>query len=191
MPPSDWLVKLRSQLQAPPARPLLEREAWSSVLILVGENKEIREECVLLTKRTHSVETHKGQISFPGGFWEPEDEDLLKTALRESKEEIGLAAEQVHVVGALTPVQTRQGVHIQPWVGAIEFPPSFSLSKDEVEKILFLPLRTLLDKGLEEVNVQMESGFTVKSRGLFLAEDLVWGATARILENLRALILQK
>jgi 8-oxo-dGTP pyrophosphatase MutT (NUDIX family) len=161
----------------------------SSVLIPIGFNRLTERDEILLTKRTMTVETHKGQISFPGGFHEPGDRNLLATALRESAEEIGTRESDIEVIGRLEAVQTRGNVVIYPWVGRLGFPYPFQLNPAEVERLLFLPLETLLREGLRTFSVPVES-LTIKSPGIEVEGELVWGATARMLQLLRERILE-
>lgn len=168
----------------PPGDPAL-----SSVLAILGWNSQTSREEILLTKRTEDVETHKGQISFPGGYWETHDSDLLATALRESEEEIGLKPAEVQILCNLEPVRTRGDVLVYPWVGRLEYPYPFHLNPREVASLLFLPVDDLLEKGLAEVKVSLSEGFTVESKGIWVDGHLVWGATARMLEQLREKLL--
>jgi 8-oxo-dGTP pyrophosphatase MutT (NUDIX family) len=140
-------------------------------------------------KRSQLVETHKGQVSFPGGHRETSDLDLLHTALRETEEEIGVKREHIQVLGRLTPVKTRGEVLIYPWVGRMNLPYTFSLSVAEVDRLLFLPLNQLLTEGLKAMDVDV-GPFKVKSIGLFAEGELVWGATAKMLEELRQVLLK-
>jgi 8-oxo-dGTP pyrophosphatase MutT (NUDIX family) len=157
----------------------------SSVLIPLGWNENTEQHEILLTKRTELVHTHKGQVSFPGGYWEPGDKSLLDTALREAQEEIGLQPQDVETVGALPRVQTRGEIWIQPWVALMRFPYSFNLNPNEVDRLLFLSLNTLKEVGLKEVDVNLKK-FTVKSPGIPVDGELVWGATAQMLHLLRS-----
>jgi 8-oxo-dGTP pyrophosphatase MutT (NUDIX family) len=155
----------------------------SSVLIPIGWNRETEREEIVLTKRTQWVETHKGQISFPGGFWEACDRNLLDTALRESEEEIGTKASDVEILGTLEPVLTRGNILIHPWVSKIELPYSFTVNSAEVAQLLYLPFETLIAEGLKPVDVNVGE-YTVASIGISVDGELVWGATARLLEQL-------
>ena len=162
------------------------KKGQSSVLILLGRNQEGDRDEILLTKRTDSVETHKGQVSFPGGYWETHDSNLLQTALRESFEDIGTLIEHIEVLGALEPVHTRGDILIQPWVGRLDFPYPFALSTSEVAKLLFLPLDRLLQEGLSKVEIDVGCGHFIQGPGIYVDGELVWGATARMLEMLKA-----
>ena len=87
--------------------------------------------CVLLNKRSEQVEYHKGEISFPGGVQDPDDSDLLDTALREMEEEMGIPRSIVTVLGELDQVGTRSNFRVQPFVGTIESPHGFQPSDIE------------------------------------------------------------
>ena len=156
----------------------------SSVIIIIGWNSSTEQNEILLTKRTQHVETHKGQISFPGGFYETHDENLLKTALREFEEECGAKSSDVEVIGSLGPVETRNQVMIYPWVGSMKFPYSFTINPSEVERLLYLPVSELIEVGLKSTDVQVGS-YRVKSLAIEVDQELVWGATAAMLNQLR------
>jgi 8-oxo-dGTP pyrophosphatase MutT (NUDIX family) len=186
----DWFTLLRQSL-SPVALPKPESFSGglSSVLIAVGKNRATQQEEILLTKRTMLVESHKGQVSFPGGFWETHDPSLLDTALRESHEEIGANPSDVQILGGLAPVLTHQGVTIVPYVGRLDFPYPFLLNPAEVEKVLFLPLSQLMEDGLKTVSISVGSA-RVMSLGIQVDGELVWGATARMLGQLRESLLR-
>jgi len=104
-------------------RATVDDEALIRAAVLVPLVRKDGEWHVLVTKRTQKVEHHKGQISFPGGAWEPGDADLKDTALRETYEEIGLSPESVQLLGVLDDCPTITGFAVTPFVGVI--PPSF------------------------------------------------------------------
>jgi len=140
---------------------------------------------ILFTRRTENVMTHKGQISFPGGSYEEGDGSLACTALRESREEIGLREEDVELIGELddSPSVTSNYL-ITPFVGFFPWPYRFRLNPWEVAEIIEVPVRALLD----EKNTIRES----KEGRLVYSYDyrgnIIWGATARILGELLPLI---
>ena len=152
----------------------------TSVLALVdATGKELS---FLLTKRTQLVETHKGQISFPGGYWEHFDADILQTALRETEEEIGILRKGVRPVGQLEKVKTRGEIWITPWVAFLEQKAELKLQKEEVEKVIYLPLEKLIKQGLKKHKIQMQT-FSIMSPGIEHEGELIWGATAKILDH--------
>lgn len=154
----------------------------SAVLVSLASDDN-GQEWVLLTKRTQLVETHKGQISFPGGYWDEGDTSVLETALRETEEEIGLRRTDVEILGFLDPVVTRSSVKIHPVVGHFQIPYTFQLSVSEVDKILMLPLERLIKERLVDREIDL-GHIKVSSPAIVVEGEVVWGATARILEQL-------
>lgn len=139
---------------------------------------------VLLTQRTAHLKDHPGQISFPGGRVEKEDASAIHTALRETKEEIGLARERIQVLGFLPEYRTGTGFQVTPVVALVH--PPFDLSPDpfEVAEIFEVPLGFLLDP----VNHQRHS---VHHRGALrhyfampYGDYFIWGATAGMIRSL-------
>jgi 8-oxo-dGTP pyrophosphatase MutT (NUDIX family) len=141
---------------------------------------------VVLTKRTDRVETHKGEICFPGGAFEAHDPDLAATALRESEEEIGLEPGHVRVIGRLDDIVTVSSFHVSPYVGEIDAgtsPYRWRPQSTEVAEILEVPLPHLLDNAnLVEVP-RLREGQVTLMEGFAFGEHVVWGATARMLRN--------
>jgi 8-oxo-dGTP pyrophosphatase MutT (NUDIX family) len=139
----------------------------------------------VFTRRSTGLRRHAGEISFPGGRQDPEDTDLSDTALREAQEEIGLARTEVKLLGQLeeTPTWVTNYV-IHPFVGLIPAGRAWQLSPLEVDAVLELPLRALREG---RTRAQMERrGIQFETDAYVVDEHLIWGATARILENLLA-----
>src|SRR3990172_10760635 len=95
---------------------------------------------LLFTKRTNLVETHKGEISFPGGVFDKNDSSLLDTALRETEEEVGINSNDVEILGELDDIETNTNFNISPFVGVIPYPYEFRINGIEIEKLLNIPL---------------------------------------------------
>ena len=140
---------------------------------------------VLLTVRTDTVEHHKGQISFPGGAQDPEDPDLVATALRESEEEIGLQRGDVEVWGRLDDIVTISNFVVSPYVGRVTAaaPYPFVPSAIEVAELLAVPLPHL--HGPSGLNTEPAPwrGRLVPPPSYSFGEHLIWGATARMLRQ--------
>lgn len=137
---------------------------------------------VVFTRRTETVEHHPGQISFPGGVEEPEDEDLARTALRETEEELGVSPEDVRLLGALSPIVTVTDFAVAPFVGAIPQPYSFTPAESEIAEVIEAPLAALRDPAILETRVLPGRDEPV----LFYhhGSHVIWGATARIVADL-------
>lgn len=143
---------------------------------------------VLVTQRSENVEHHKGQISFPGGAWDPEDADLQATALRETYEEIGIPPEVVEVLGALDDFQTISRFAVTPYVGVIPHPFPYRLNSHEVEAVVEVPLSFLLEPAHLRVEYLEREGTLHEVLIWQYGRYTIWGATARILKNLLDLI---
>ena len=137
------------------------------------------------TKRRDDLSKHAGEISFPGGRPDFPDEDLMVTALREAEEEIGLPRGEVEVVGCLPPVGTFvTGYKIHPFVGVIKPGHEWTPQPTEVEVVLDLSLRDVTAG--HEMKRLLKKGVPIKTPTYTVDGNLVWGATARILQNLLA-----
>ena len=149
---------------------------------------------VLFTKRTNRVEHHKGQVSFPGGRVDDEDASLEETALRETHEEIGLPRDEVTILGKIDDMVTLTSSFIvHPFVGLIPYPYDFSISPDEVKRLVQVPLMIFFsdnDSYYKKDTIDIE-GTTYPGPAYEYQEDVIWGATARIMENFIDIIEEK
>jgi 8-oxo-dGTP pyrophosphatase MutT (NUDIX family) len=137
----------------------------------------------VFTRRREDLRRHPGEISFPGGRQDDDETDLRLTALREAEEEIGLPARAVELVGALQPTPTiATNYAIYPFVGLIEPGQRWLLSANEVAEVLELPLRALRD-GYRRQRL-MRRGVPFRTDVYVVGEDVIWGATARIVGDL-------
>jgi len=147
---------------------------------------------ILFTRRTQEVEHHKGQISFPGGASDALDPDPLTTALRETREEIGLDPRDVEVLGQLDDFITITGFLVTPFVGLIRTSPyPFVLNRREVAAILEVPLAHLLDRANLRWERRQREGVEVLMPVYQWGEEVIWGATARILHRFLSLLMEE
>jgi len=139
---------------------------------------------IIFTQRTTHLAAHAGQISFPGGGFEPCDVDATACALRETGEEIGLPPEKVDVLGRLDTYITRTGFEITPVVGVIRPPVTFAPDPFEVAEVFEVPLEFFLEPG----NLRKEGREFQGARRHFYVfpyqDRYIWGATAGMLVNL-------
>jgi 8-oxo-dGTP pyrophosphatase MutT (NUDIX family) len=142
---------------------------------------------VVFTERRHDLKRHPGEISFPGGRRDPDDATLMDTALREACEEIGLPREAVNLMGALLPVGTFvTNYAIYPFVGVIEPGMEWVIGETEVAQVLELSIDDLLAGAGERRMVRR--GMAFKTHTYEVGGHVIWGATARILNDLLARI---
>ena len=144
--------------------------------------------CVLLHKRSEQVEYHKGEISFPGGTQDQEDRDSLDTALRETEEEMGIRREDVTILGKLDEVATNSGFLIRVYVGTIEYPYPFKPSNLEIAEVLEVPIAVLQDPANLRVESSWDQGQPNTSYAYAFGQHLIFGATARILQQFLELL---
>lgn len=137
---------------------------------------------VVFTRRTETVEHHRGQISFPGGGEEPEDVDLSATAIRETGEELGVLPGDVRMLGPLSPIVTVTDFYVAPFVAAIPQPYVFTPAESEIAEVIEAPVGALRDPAIRETKFLPGRDEPV----LFYryGEHVIWGATGRILAEL-------
>lgn len=140
---------------------------------------------ILFTQRSERVPHHKGQISFPGGARSKADATLQDTALRESREEIGLKAKDAEIVGELddTPTTT-SGYNISPFVAFIPYPYKFVLSPFEITEIFSVPVSAFLHKAKRKKERYTFGGRIFVGYSYECEGRVIWGATAEIVEQL-------
>jgi len=141
-----------------------------------------------LTRRRDDLDLHKGQISLPGGAQEP-GESLLDTALRETREEIGVTVDPSAVLGHLSEVYIPpSGFLVTPYVAALPDRPDFRPTPDEVAELLEAPLLSLLDPSIVRREVWTLHGMDVEIPFFQIGPHKVWGATAMVLSEFAAVI---
>ena len=151
----------------------------ASVLVVIYGKDPV----VIMTEKPKNMKFHAGEISFPGGKLDFSDSDLLETALRETREEIGLVISRDQVVGQLEPVVTlNSGFLILPFISIVDSVPTL-LANAEVEKIFHIPLGSFLETMAVDPDpahnaIQEMYTFEYESQ-------TVWGASARILKQIQ------
>jgi 8-oxo-dGTP pyrophosphatase MutT (NUDIX family) len=161
--------------------PVLEnsgKNKLASILVVIYGESPI----VVMTEKPKHMNFHAGEISFPGGNLDSTDSNLLETALRETREEIGLALRTDQVIGQLDPVITlNSGFTILPFVSVVdEIPPL--LANAEVEKIFHIPLESFLKTMANDPDPThnlIQEMYTFEFQG-----NIVWGASARVLKQI-------
>jgi 8-oxo-dGTP pyrophosphatase MutT (NUDIX family) len=182
--PGPWIPELRSDVPVAPEAAQSRRPA--AVLVpLVQRGEQLN---VLLTHRARHLQTHAGQISFPGGRIEPSDHGPIDAALREAGEETGLSIDRIEVLGVLPSYLTATRFEVTPVVGMIAAPITLRLDAEEVEDAFEVPLSFLMNPRNHQRRVA-----TVLDAPRFvytmpfddgLRERVIWGVTAAIVRNL-------
>jgi len=148
-------------------------------LVWMGTGYEL-----LFTKRTDIVETHKGQISFPGGMVDEGDADIVQTALRETEEELGITHEAVRVLGMLDDFPMPSGFVITPVVGVIERLPALTPNAEEVADVFRVPLAFFADPASGRSEMREFRGTPHEVWFYQRGPHNIWGATAMIIRLL-------
>jgi 8-oxo-dGTP pyrophosphatase MutT (NUDIX family) len=140
---------------------------------------------LLFTRRTERLATHSGEVAFPGGLRDAGDESLLRTALREAEEEIGLRQGDVQVLGPLDDLRTRSTNYIvTPFVGLVSHPYPYRPDPTEVAEIFSVPLSFLQDRQNLNHELWIHNGEEIPVVTYRYQGYRIWGATQRITENL-------
>lgn len=150
--------------------------------VLMGLVERGGELCFLLTRRSESVATHKGQISFPGGVREPGDPNLQETALRETAEEIGVARGQVETLGEFHDYEAVTGHQVRVVVGLVTPSAEYSPHPVEVAYVLEVPIRFFMDNP-PRTEFRMVRGHPCEVYFWDFDGEVIWGLTARMIKD--------
>jgi 8-oxo-dGTP pyrophosphatase MutT (NUDIX family) len=171
-----------------PRRPVDDRvlRRGGVLLLLYGGADGV---CLPLTRRDPHLAHHGGQISLPGGGWEPSDASLADTAVREAREELGIDPACVHVLGALSPLNVPISANqIFPFVACHSGRPEFRPEPTEVAEVIETPLRLLLRPDVRAEQTRLRDDEPVRTPYYRVGPHQVWGATAMILSEFLTLI---
>ncbi len=136
---------------------------------------------VVFTRRTETVSSHRGQVSFPGGVYHAGDKDMAATALRETQEELGIDPDAVTIMGRLDDAYSIASHHVTPVVGWADRAPEMTANTNEVAEVIIADVRVLL---LPEVNTTHTVDFPGKPRTTHAFDwdgGYVWGLTADLM----------
>jgi 8-oxo-dGTP pyrophosphatase MutT (NUDIX family) len=141
-----------------------------------------KEPMIIMTERPKTMNHHAGEISFPGGTWTQRDDDLLTTALRETKEEMNLDISRQQIIGQIRPVVTlNSSFTIVPFICILDEIPKL-IPNSEIETILhipFVPLLNTIEDDLDPLHKSIQETYTFRYQ-----HHLIWGASARMLKQI-------
>ncbi len=166
-----------------------DKHAYDSA-VLIPMVMHLEELSLLFTLRSSHLERHSGQVSFPGGIIEEGDNSPVETALRETREEIGISAENIKVIGQLPPFNTSTGYIVYPVVGFINSLQQTNRNILEVDRIFCIPLNWLCDPGHSRIKNFISNDGNTREAWFFDLYDgeLLWGITAKITHDMLELI---
>jgi 8-oxo-dGTP pyrophosphatase MutT (NUDIX family) len=178
----SWILGTRERLASPPPRRLPASDLRQAS-VLVPLYVDAGELWTVLTKRTDTLPSHRGQIAFPGGGREI-GEDAWGAALREAKEEVGIDPAKVLRLGELDEVESPANFRVVPCVGAIPFPYEAKPNEAEIAEVFSVPLSAFANPRLVEERPVSIDGRERTLRIYHLGNRQIWGLTARMLQNL-------
>ena len=174
--------EISSKLSARKLRKInIDNVGRAAVLIPIW--KEDESLSFLLTLRTKKVQTHKGQISFPGGMRNSTEEPLVQTALRETQEEIGISDNQIRILGQFDEYLSTTKLIVTPFVGRIEPPLVIQKNPEEVEEVIKVPFSLFQKPELLRTEIRQRLNERVKVYHYDFQGLDVWGLTAQIISD--------
>ena len=169
------LDKITNKIKVYSGRPPVDDLRKAAVLIAItdSDNPEL-----IYTLRSNKVGSHGGEVSFPGGMYEVEDENLEKTALRESKEETGLDIAKVNILGPIDTVVSRFNISVTPYVGIVPNNIELNNNSDEIEACFKVPLSFLLQDKRHRNDEINRDGDVFFMPAYEYDSYIIWGLTA-------------
>lgn len=177
---NDFRELIRNKLAAHP-RKIIDGSTGTPAGVLIPLFEKRGDVHVLLTLRTNTVASHKGQISFPGGGSESGDSDITETALRETVEEVGIEPTSVEVLGLMDDVVAVSNHIVTPVVGVIPYPYRYKISTEEIAEVIEAPLDFFVDTRNCRLETRAYRGKEIPVYFYQYKEHNVWGLTAYVL----------
>lgn len=159
-----------------------DRSSSAAVLAIItheGNGPEI-----IYTRRADHMNSHSGQVSFPGGRWEEGDADLSMTALRETEEEIGLHRSAVELKGVLKPRVSANALDVLPYVGLLHGPAKLTPNPEEIASIFHVPIRYFLENQPDRVDLLSRNDVRIAAPAWNYEGYDIWGLTAMFTQDL-------
>ena len=173
------LLQLRNHVRRKSIRKVRQQLPEAGVLVALTDDLENPE--IILTRRGSKLSSHAGEVAFPGGKRDPEDDSIMTTALRESHEEIDLHPDKVDLIGPLNEVISKHGYRVRPFLGIIPASVRLTPNPHELESLFRVPLHFLLDHGqMQQERLVYKKG-TIHMPRYDYQGYVIWGLTAYIL----------
>jgi 8-oxo-dGTP pyrophosphatase MutT (NUDIX family) len=169
------LDKITNKIRVYSGRPPVEELRKAAVLIAITDSDDPE---LIYTLRSNKVGSHGGEVSFPGGMYEVEDENLETTALRESKEETGLDITKVDILGPIDTVVSRFNISVTPYVGIVPNNIELNNNSDEIEACFKVPLSFLLQDKRHRNDEINRNGDIFFMPAYEYDSYIIWGLTA-------------
>jgi 8-oxo-dGTP pyrophosphatase MutT (NUDIX family) len=179
---TGFVSTLRERMNAHEPRRIQNSNCRDAAVLIPIFNKN-NEACVLVTKRTDTVATHRGQMALPGGAYDIEDGSRLITALRETEEEVGIHRDHVEVIGEFDEFISIAGFHVASFVGIIPHPYEYAINPEEIDAYVEVPLSIFLNREFEKVEKVEYNGRSYDVYFYRYEGFQIWGLTARILTD--------
>lgn len=178
------LKRITERLNAMPVhriRPFGVEGLEAAILIALTRGPENPK--IIFTKRAEHLNSHRGEVAFPGGKWEPGDEDLLATALRETWEEIDLHPKQVQVIAGLPANRTRHLMRVKPYVGLIDAGLPLIANPQELDAVFEVPVSYFLDPANLTVDYFVGPDYALNMPCFIYDDYRIWGFSLVVLTD--------
>ncbi|MFP8965715.1 CoA pyrophosphatase [Pokkaliibacter sp. CJK22405] len=172
-------TEVERRLKHLPRRRMGEGRPQAGVLIAITRNES--EPHLILTQRASTLSTHGGEVAFPGGKRDPEDDSLLATALREAEEEIGLSPDAVTVLGIANPVISRWGLQVTPVIGLVDAEVPLRINDAEIASVFRVPLSFFMKSRPSRIDEIDLRGIQAAIPCWHYEGYEIWGLTAYLL----------
>jgi len=146
---------------------------------------------ILFLERSSNLYSHSGEICFPGGAFENDDINLLNTAYRETEEEVGLKQENIKLISSLGKEKTRTGFIIQPFIVLIKEEAEIKVDGEEIVDYSFISISELISKKNKRRYYFLSNELLINKPAYIINNQLIWGATATILEEFLNMIVSE
>jgi len=163
----------------------LKHDALRKAAVLVGFVERNNQTNILFTKRANHLKHHPGQISFPGGKFEPEDQSLFVTAIRETHEEIGISQDYIQTFGSLPELTTISGFSVTPVLAKISSDFQLNIDRNEVSTVFEVPVQYLFNRNNLKMNDFVVNNTLQRLFFFPYAQHLIWGVTAQIIDAIQ------